>query len=143
MSVLAGFTAEQVREFVREYEEQPYGAKGPWLERQGLTRHQVRRWREVVFEGDLDRSLFPRKGVRMTSQGKRTALEKQRERERAQHEAEIARLAERVRELEASNEALGKAIGLLHKLSAQEPDENPAPSARSDSSSQSESSSGS
>lgn len=36
-------------------------------------------------------------------------------------EAENERLRARVQELEATNEALGKAIGLLHQLSEQEP----------------------
>jgi hypothetical protein len=140
MSVTAGFTSEEVRDLVQQYEEQPHGSKALWREQQGLSRHQLRMWQAVVFEGDLDRALFPRKGVRMTSQRKRT-LEEQRAKERAEHAAEVERLAARARELEASNEALGKAIGLLHEMSAQEPAENRQQSAHSDSSTPSESSS--
>ena len=55
------------------------------------------------------------------SPGKRTALEKERARERAAQEAEVAKLTARVRELEGTNEALGKAIGLLHAMNEQEP----------------------
>lgn len=60
---------------------------------------------------------------------KRTALEKARARERAAQEAEVARLTARVRELEGTNEALGKAIGLLHAMNEQEP---AAPRTRTD-----------
>lgn len=58
----------------------------------------------------------------------RTVLEKERARERAAHEAEVARLTARVQELEAANgalgkatDALGKAIGLLQTMSEHEP----------------------
>lgn len=39
-----------------------------------------------------------------------------------QEEADNEQLRARIRELEATNEALGKAIGLLHQLSEHEPD---------------------
>ncbi len=118
-----GFTVEQIREFVHEYELQPYGRKGPWLAAQGVSYDRLKVWRTTVFEGDLERGLIPRQGVPMTlNQGARRSLERQRARERAAQEAEVARLAARVKELEAVNDALGKAIGLLHHLSEQEPD---------------------
>lgn len=41
---------------------------------------------------------------------------------REQREAENQALRARVRELEATNEALGKAIGLLHQINEREPD---------------------
>ena len=47
--------------------------------------------------------------------------EKERARERAAHAAEVERLAARVRELEGTNMALGKAIGLLHAMNEHEP----------------------
>ena len=43
----------------------------------------------------------------------------------ARDEAELAQLRERVRQLEATNEVLGKAIGLLHEMNAHEPDAAP------------------
>ncbi|WP_232079606.1 hypothetical protein MPNTM1_05545 [Mycolicibacterium parafortuitum] len=49
-------------------------------------------------------------------------------------EAELTQLRERVRELEAANDALGKAIGLLHTMSAHEPDATPPMSDPDDSS---------
>ena len=42
-----------------------------------------------------------------------------------EQDVEKDRLRARVRELEAANEALGKAIGLLHQRNEQEPDEDP------------------
>jgi transposase-like protein len=65
--------------------------------------------------------------------GKRTALEKERAAERAAHAAEVARLNSRLHELEETNDALGKAIGLLHKLNEQEPTESPTRTDPSDS----------
>ena len=100
MSISPGFTAEEIREFVHEYQVLPQGQKGPWLAARGVSPWRLRRWREAVFEGDLDRGLVPREGSPMTvPPGKRTALERQRAAERAAHEAEVARLNERIREL--------------------------------------------
>lgn len=128
MTVSAGFSAEEIREFVHQYELQPHGQRLAWLAGQKVSYRQFRRWRAAVFEGDLDRGLIPRHGSAMTiPPSQRTSLEKQRARERAAHEAEIARLQARVKELEDTNDALGKAIGLLHQLSEQEPDATPTP----------------
>lgn len=61
----------------------------------------------------------------MTNPIERAALERARADLRAAHEAEVARLNARVRELEETNTALGKAIGLLHATSEEEPAESP------------------
>lgn len=123
MTISAGFTAAEIREFVHEYQAQPYGTKGSWLAAQGVSYRRLERWRVTVFEGDLDRGLIPREGSAMTvPPGKRTALERERARERAEQAAEVERLTARVRELEDTNQALGKAIGLLHQMSEHEPD---------------------
>ena len=126
MTISPGFTAAEIRELVHEYEVQPHGQKAPWLAARGMSYGRMRRWRDAVFEGDVDRGLIPREGSPMTvPPSKRTALEKARARERAAQEAEVTRLTARVRELEGTNEALGKAIGLLHSMSEQEPGETP------------------
>ncbi|WP_235632101.1 hypothetical protein [Mycolicibacterium rutilum] len=65
---------------------------------------------------------------------RRRALAKANAAKQDRDEAELAHLRERVRELEATNEALGKAIGLLHAMNAQEPDEAPPTSDPDDSS---------
>jgi hypothetical protein len=56
---------------------------------------------------------------------KRRALAKANETKQIRDDAELARLQARVRELETTNEALGKAIGLLHEMNVQEPDATP------------------
>ena len=127
MSISPGFTAAELVELVHEYHLLPHGQKAPWLVSRGLTYHRLRRWREAIFEGDLDRGLIPREGSGVsTPPVKRTVLAKVRAVEVARHEAEMARLQARVHELEQTNEALGKAIGLLHANSEQEPDTTPA-----------------
>jgi|SRR5664279_2561269 len=134
MTVGVGFTAAQKREFVQEYHLQPWGQKSSWLTSRGVSYDKLRRWQLAVFEGDLDRGLMPREGSPMTvPPAKRTALERTRAAEREAHEAQIAKLSERVRELEGTNDALGKAIGLLHAMSEQEPDEAPTTADPSDS----------
>ena len=121
-----GFTTEQIREFVHQYGIQPYGQKAAWLVGQGVSYDRLRRWRSAVFDGDLDRGLIPREGgVMSVPPVRRTGIERQRARERVAQEAELARLNARVRELEETNAALGKAIGLLHQMSEQEPDALP------------------
>jgi len=129
VSISAGFTAVEIVEFVHEYHRQPYGQKAQWLADRGIKYHRLSRWQAAVFDGDLDRGLIPREGGAVTTHPvKRTALAKARAAEVAQHEAELARLQARVGELEATNEALGKAIGLLHARSEQEPDTTPTTS---------------
>jgi hypothetical protein len=107
MSISPGHTDDEIREFEHQYELQPA---------------RLRRWRVAVFEGDLARGLIPREGSPMTVPPKqRTALETLRARERDDYSEEVARLAARVRELEETNTALGKAIGLLHSMNEEEP----------------------
>ena len=123
MSISPGFTSAEMVELVHEYHLQPHGQKATWLINRGLTYHRLRRWRESLYEGDLDRGLIPREGSYVsTPPVKRTAIAKARAAEAARHEAELARLQARVDELEQTNAALGKAIGLLHARSELEPD---------------------
>ena len=126
MAFSAGFTAAEIVEFVRMYQRQPQGQKTKWLAEQGVTSHRLKRWRQAVYDGDLDRGLFPRESGVMIPPTERTALA--RAADIAQRESELARLRARVRELEQTNEALGKAIGLLHSLSEQESDAPPTTS---------------
>ena len=135
MSSGVGFTAEEIREFVHEYQLQPWGTKRAWLAARGVSDDRFRRWRAAVFQGDLDRGLIPREGSPMTiPPDQLTAFARERARERAVHEAEVAKLNARVRELEQSNEALGKAIGLLHVMNELEPAATPTSTDPSDSS---------
>ena len=126
MSISPGFTTAEIREFVHEYHRVPHGMKAVWLAEREFSYDTLRRWRSAVFEGDLDRGLIPREGSPVTvPPGKRTALERRRAAEQAAHVAELAKLNARVRELEDTNTALGKAIGLLHAMSEEEPAPRP------------------
>lgn len=134
MSITPGFTAAEIRELVHEYQLVPHGQKAVWLQEHGIRYAHVIKWRKAVFGGNLDRGLVPRQARGMTLPPKqRTELEKQRAAERAAHLAETERLQARIRELEETNAALGKAIGLLHKVSEQEPDEPQPKTGRSSS----------
>ena len=129
MSISPGFTAVEIREFVHEYHRQPHGRKGSWLAGQSVSHAMLTRWSAAVYGGDLDRGLVPREGRAMTvPPGKRTALENSRAAERAAHAVEVAKLSARVRELEDTNNTLGKAIGLLHAMSEEEPADTPTTS---------------
>ena len=135
MSISPGFTVTETRDFVVEYYLLPHGQKGSWLAAQGVSHRQLRRWQATVFAGDLDRGLIPREGGDMTvPPAKRAALSKAYAAQQDRDEDELARLRARVGELEQANEALGKAIGLLHARSAEEPDAAPTTSDPDDSS---------
>jgi hypothetical protein len=124
--ITQGYTRDEIRGFVHEYYLQPFGQRKAWLDSKSLTVWTFRQWRTMVFEGHLDRSLVPREDGGMTGKdGERSAFEKLRSREIAKHQSEIGKLEKRIAELEGTNEALGKAIGLLHELSGPEPDTAP------------------
>lgn len=125
---MSGFTVDEIVELVHEFQVQRYGTKGAWLVERGISSSRMQRWCAGVFAGDLDRGLIPRQGSDMNvPDGKRRALSASRAKEIVAHDAEVARLQARVKELEEVNAALGKAIGLLHQMSEQEPDVTPAP----------------
>jgi hypothetical protein len=135
LSFNAGFTTAEVREFVFEYHSLAYGQKASWLAERGITRDRMYWWRGAVLDGDLDRGLVLREGGPVTvPPDRRSALAEMRASERAAHRAEVERLQARVRELEQANDALGKAIGLLHERNEHEPAETPTSNNRSDSS---------
>ena len=134
VSLSVGWSADEIREFVHQYELQPIGTKRVWREAQGVTERQIRSWRRAFYEGDVDHRLVPREaGVMTSSQSERRASQRAYAAERAAYEAQVAALQERVRLLESSNEALGKAIGLLHELRVPEPDAAPTMKDRNDS----------
>lgn len=135
LSFRAGFTTAEVREFVFEYHSLGYGQRTPWLAERGISKDRMYRWRSAVFDGDLDRGLIPREGSPVTvPSDRRSALAETRAAEQAAHSAEVERLQARVRELERANDALGKAIGLLHERNEHEPADTPTSNDRSDSS---------
>lgn len=118
MAISAGHTDDEIRDLVFEYARLAHGQKKRWMAQRGVSVGRMRRWRAAVFDGDLDRGLIPREGSSMTSPNQRRSIAYRREQAEQENEA----LRARVRELEAANEALGKAIGLLHQITEREPD---------------------
>lgn len=123
---IQGYTREEIRDFMHEYYLQPHGTKAAWLVARQVPDGTLRRWRKLVYEGDLDRNLIPRDhGSMARTSGERSALERARAQEIAKHQSEVDELKKRITELEGTNSALGKAIGLLHELSVPGPDTTP------------------
>lgn len=123
MSTTMGYTREEIREYMHQYYLQPHGTKQAWLAEQSIPVWKIQQWRKLVYEGDLDRNLIPRDHGSMSSTySERSAFEKARAKELSEHQSEVEKLQERIRNLEGTNEALGKAIGLLHTLNVPEPD---------------------
>ncbi|MCO4239852.1 hypothetical protein [Pseudarthrobacter raffinosi] len=121
-----GFTREEIREFMHEYYLQPHGTRKEWLASKSISDWTFRRWRTILVQGDIDRGLIPREhGGMVPTNRELSAFEKARAKEIAAHRAEVEKLQKRVQELEDTNSALGKAIGLLHELSVPEPDTAP------------------
>jgi DNA-binding transcriptional MerR regulator len=121
-----GFTREEIREFMHEYYLQPHGTRKEWLASTSVSAWTFRRWRTLMVQGDIDRGLIPREhGGMVPTNRELSAFEKARAKEIAAHRAEVEKLQKRVQELEDTNSALGKAIGLLHELSVPEPDTTP------------------
>ncbi|GAA4362545.1 hypothetical protein [Paeniglutamicibacter cryotolerans] len=125
-ATIQGYTREEIREFMHQYYLQPHGTKATWLAAQNVPAWTLQQWRKLVYDGDLDRNLVPRDHGSMTrTSGERSAFEKARAKEIAEHQLEVEQLQERIRMLEGSNTALGKAIGLLHDLNVSGPDTKP------------------
>ncbi|MCL2804288.1 MAG: hypothetical protein FWD29_10140 [Micrococcales bacterium] len=118
MTVSPGWTAEEIRDFVFEYERQPFGTRKDWLASQGVSVGRLRRWRSVVFDGDPVRGLVPRTGGKSKTPAQRREIA----RRATDLEGEVEELRAQVQRLEEVNQVLGKAIGLLHKLSEPGPE---------------------
>lgn len=134
MSLMSGFSSEEIRGYVCEYLDLPQGSKGLWLEDKPFSKWQLRQWRKALIGGDLERGLVPRSSGSVSNVMKRAidadrALEVERARHEeelkaveASHAEQLARRDEQIRILEAGNIALGKAFGLLQQIRDQEPE---------------------
>jgi hypothetical protein len=142
LSISPGYTATEICELVFEYKGLSHGSKAGWLAERGLTGRRMGRWRDSVLGGDLDKGLIPREGSAVKrSPAEQTSIARRRAAEQAAHADEVRQLNTRIRELEQSNgrltqanDALGKAIGLLHERNAHEPDATAVSNDPSDSS---------
>ena len=50
MAVSVGFTVEEIREFVLEYQALPQGSKGAWLSARSVSYWQLRPWRSPAYQ---------------------------------------------------------------------------------------------
>lgn len=116
------FTVEAKRELVQEYIQLPYGSKGAWLERLGISAERMRMWRRAFLAGTLELGISPRDGIVITMEEEaavvRLLQENQRLREQlleqqARHECELAQRQADVAREQRAVAALGKAIELL------------------------------
>lgn len=121
-----GFTVEEMTAYVEEYLALPHGQKALWLQDKPFSKYQIIQWRRSYLAGDLGRGLVPRQGGGAHAARRALAAEKELAASQRDHEAEVARLQERIALLEAGNSALGKAIGLLQQYQ-QEPGVGPSP----------------
>lgn len=117
------YSAEEKAVLVAEYMSIQYGQKRAWLVDQGIGSTTMGKWRKAYFFGDLEQALVPRDtssmsvsdGARLKQLELQLAAEKQaRAAEQERHVEQQRRHAAEVERLNKVNDALGKAIGLLH-----------------------------
>lgn len=116
MPVEGVYSIEERRALVYEYLQAPHGTKRRLLTERGISVHQFRRWRSMVFADTLDHGLVPR-AVAEVSTDESAAVK----RLLAENEALRAQLAAREEDLAVQQravDALGKAIELLQQSGA-------------------------
>ena len=116
---MAYTVAEKVA-LVEEYPMLRYGQKTVWLKAKGIAQPTITRWRRGYLYGDLEQDLIPRntEGMSVEDGAKFQELELALARERSARLEEQAIHRAEVERLEAINQTLGKAIGLLHDHAA-------------------------
>lgn len=107
---------------VAEYLVVPHGQKQAWLAQREISGSAMSNWRRAYLFGDLELELVPRdtSGMSVSDGARMKQLELQLARERSARAEEAQRHAEEIARLNQVNEALGKAIGLLHDRSGEQ-----------------------
>lgn len=137
MTITTGYSVAEIRSFLVQYDQIPFGQKGKWVDAQPFTRKQLYTWIRALVTGDLDRGLVPRNNDPMTYAARRKKMTEELTSDRekalmkelaakeaalAAKEKELASQGEEIRRLEETANSLGKAIGLLHARNVSEPD---------------------
>ncbi|MGB3301238.1 hypothetical protein [Gordonia sp. (in: high G+C Gram-positive bacteria)] len=125
MDARIGYSVAEIEKLVEEYLDLPRGTKKAWLQEKGLTDYRFNQWRRAYLDGDLERGLIPRgrpqsASVVKSAQQKLRALEKSVIAERAAYEKQLEALRAENEILTEGSIALGKALGLLQKISPPE-----------------------
>lgn len=118
------YSAAEKMGLVEEYLGLRHGTKGAWLKAHRISPFSIASWRQSYLYGDLERQLEPRDtaGMDVSDSARFQQLRAQLEAERRARAADQRRHEAELERLESVNEALGKAIGLLHERSGkQEP----------------------
>ena len=110
------FTAAEKASMVAEYLVMPHSQKARWRAEHGVKTYSLTRWKKAYSFGDPERSLVPRDtdGMSVSDGARVRLLELELEAERSAREQDTARLQDEIERLQGVNDALGKAIGLLH-----------------------------
>lgn len=137
MTLTVGFSTEEIRAYLTEYDTLPFGQKGKWVDQQPFSKPQFYRWMRALVAGDLDHGLVPRENGPMsypsrrkkmtealTSDREKVLLDELAAKEKAlaAKEEQLARQSDEIERLEETAGTLGKAIGLLHARNVSEPD---------------------
>lgn len=114
MTSSTGWTLEEKRDIVAEYEQTPKGSKGQVLDRHGVTQDQVYGWRAARDAGVLEVGFSVRRPL-MTPRAESAEIARLRG-ENARLAAELERARKDVDDRQSALESLGKATALLHEL---------------------------
>jgi transposase len=109
-----GWTVEQKRSIVAEYEQTPYGWKQQVLDRYGVSRSRVLRWQASRDAGVLEVGFTVRRPER-TPRAESAEIARLRA-ENARLAAELERARHDIDDRQRALEALGKATALLQEL---------------------------
>ncbi|HEX6408842.1 MAG TPA: hypothetical protein VFZ90_16765 [Gemmatimonadales bacterium] len=114
MATSAGWTVEEKRAIVAEYEQAPHGFKQQVLDRYGVDRSRVLRWQASRDAGVLEVG-FTVRHPQKTPRTESAEIARLR-RENARLTAELERARRDVDDRQRALEALGKATALLQEL---------------------------
>lgn len=106
------FTPDQIREHVLAYTRARHGTKRAYLDKHGIGKDQMYRWRAAFTDGDLDSGKIPRQSGRMTD--KDISEIERLKRLLAERDSQIDELEGEIDRSRKVADALGKAIDVMH-----------------------------